>query len=140
MRRVLMTALATASLAVMAPTAAQATVTVSGDGFAIGSFPGQDCPVTGKNGSNGFSGCWATQTGIATSAGEDPTASRSVAQIGLQGTTDISTNYSTIDGGEFTLGLNTDTDVLSFLYIMGAGDASAPLYQPQTERWDGAIL
>lgn len=123
MRRVLMISLAAAaSIAALSSTAAQAGPTLSGDSFAIGSFDGQDCPITGPNGSNGFSGCWATQDGIATSAGGDPTASRSVAQIGLTGTTDISTNYPTIDGSEFTLTLDTSSNTLFFTYLMGTGD------------------
>jgi hypothetical protein len=45
-----------------------------------------------------------------------------VAQIGLTGTSDISTNYPTIDGSEFTLTLNTSSNTLLFTYLMGAGD------------------
>src|SRR4051812_41354977 len=104
MRRVVITALATAAIALGTSTAALA-VTVSGDGLAVGGVhSGQDCPITGP-GNPGFSGCWATQAGTTADPGEDATASQVVAQIALTGTSDISDNYDTIDGSEFTLSL-----------------------------------
>ncbi|MGN6849282.1 MAG: hypothetical protein ACTHJK_07380 [Sphingomicrobium sp.] len=137
MRRLLISLATAASIGITA-TAAHAGPTLSGDTYAIGSFDGQDCPITGPGGSNGFSGCWATQSGVTTSANGDPTASRSVAQIGLNGTTDISTNYPTIDGSEFTLTLNTNTNTLFFTYLMGAGDPT--LHYLSIKQGDGYEL
>ena len=96
-------------------------VTVSGDSFAIGTVHTgtTDCPITGGN-NGGFSGCWATQTGVFATANGDPLASRSVAQIGLNGTSDTSSFYPTISGSEFTLTQSGNN--LLFTYVMGAGD------------------
>ena len=125
------------SISAMASTAAQAAVTVSGDTFAVGSHAGQDCPITGP-GNPGFSGCWITSSGTTGTQPTDPTASRVVAQIGLAGTTDISTFYTTISGSEFSLSLNTTTNVLSFLYNMGAGDPT--LHYITIKQGDGYEL
>lgn len=121
MRRVLMMALAAGSISVMGSTAAQATVTVSGDQYNIGFYANQDCPITGGGG-GGFSNCWATQNGIvAGQPANNPTASAVVAAISNTGSmTNSNSAYPTITGNEFALSLASN--VLSFTYTMGAGD------------------
>jgi hypothetical protein len=124
MRRVLITALAAASISAMASTAAQA-VTVSGDTFFVGTHAGQDCPVTGAQ-NGGFTNCWATQTGIvAGPQPNDPTASQVVFKQDAGGDQEINPAYQTltggIDGTEFTIALTSDNHLL-FTYVMGAED------------------
>lgn len=120
MRRALVTALAAASMVAMA-SSAQAAIVV-GDGFAVGGLHGgNDCAL---GGGVGFSGCWITANGTTTTQPPaDQNPSRVVAAIGTNGSTsDISTNYPTIDGSEFTVSFNGTSHVLSFLYGAGAGD------------------
>ncbi len=125
MRRVLITAFAAAAISAVGSTAAQASVTVSGDSFAIGAFSGTDCPIPAAG---GFNNCWATQNGTVGTQPTDPTASRVVAAIASNGggTTVDSTNYPTVDGGEFTVTFQAKTqstpDTLLFTYLAGQGD------------------
>ena len=138
MRKFVMFAAASIA-AIIASTNAQA-ATAIGDTFAIGSFSGQDCPITGGGG-GGFSNCWATQTGVvAGQPANNPTASQVVAAIaGNPGTTtDInSAAYPTISGSEFTVTVD-GSNTLLFTYLMGSGDPT--LHYISIKQADGYEL
>jgi len=121
MRRVLMTALATAAIALGTSTAAQA-VTVSGDQYFVPPVhSGQDCPGTGGAGS-GFDACWATIEGVVYSMPDDPNASLSVAKVNSDGgLDDVSGNYTTITADDLDVSLE-DNNTLLFTYLMDADD------------------
>jgi len=120
MRRVLMTALATAAIAIGTSTAAHAD-TVSGDQFFVPPVhSGQDCPGTGGAGS-GFDDCWATTGGVVYSVPDDPNASLSVAKVGPNGLEDVSDNYTTITADDLVVSLE-DNNTLLFTYLMDPDD------------------
>ena len=123
MRRVLITALATAAIAIGTATTAQA-VTVSGDPFFVPPLhEGQDCPGTGAdNGGGGFDACWATTGGVVYEMPNDPNASLSVAKLDANGDlVDVSGNYTTITADDLDVSLG-DNNTLLFTYLMDADD------------------
>ncbi|MGK7871680.1 PEP-CTERM sorting domain-containing protein, partial [Falsiroseomonas sp. E2-1-a20] len=81
-----------------------------------GNFSGNEC----GGGAGGFSNCYATTTG--TQQGATPGASPAIYKRESGGGQDISSNFPTINGSEFTVSLNNATNVLSFNYTPGAGD------------------
>ena len=118
MRRVLMSALATAAITLATATPALAATQIIGSG-PNGTFSGNDC-----SGSGGFSNCYATQTGVVQGAPTDPAllGSPVIIKSGSDGSTDISSLFTTVTGGEFQITYTAATNVLSFLYTAGAGD------------------
>jgi hypothetical protein len=116
MRRILITALATAAIALATATPAAAATQIVGPG-PNGTFLGNDC-------TGGFSSCYATQTGVVQGAPTDPAllGSPVIIKSGSDGETDISSLFTTVTGGEFQITYTAATNILSFLYTPGAGD------------------
>ena len=79
-----------------------------------GNFSGNDCGSVG-----GFANCYATTTG--TQQGATPGASPTIYKRDAGGGQDFG-SFPSITGSEFTVSLNTTTNVLSFNYTPGAGD------------------
>jgi hypothetical protein len=105
----LSTAAIAASMAVASP--AQAATIL------LGVFSGNDCQ-------GGFSSCFATQTGINVTGGALPSSAVIKFNGNEQNLTldEVSSNFGTVTGSEFSRSFNATTNVFSFTYTAGAGD------------------
>jgi len=72
-------------------------------------------------GPGGFSNCYAYPDGT-TSQGQNGGGSPAIFKYNSGGSTDISTQFPSIDGSEFSVNYTAVGNSLSFLYTPGAGD------------------
>ena len=83
----------------------------------IGSFSGNEC-----GGAGGFSNCYAFQNGTTAQGAGNGTGSPSIYKRNSDGSTDTSSRFPSISGGEFAITYTTAGNQLSFTYTPGAND------------------
>lgn len=71
-------------------------------------------------GAGGFSACWADANGIYKADG--PGRSPSVYKFNSNGSSEISTNFPSINGGEFSISYSASNNVLTWSYNPAAND------------------
>ncbi len=84
----------------------------------VGQYGGNDCS------GGGFSNCYASASGTSEGQPSGGGGSAAIFKYNFGGALDFSTLYPSISGSEFVIGLDTNTNILSFNYTPGANDPS----------------